>query len=98
MIFEHEIPNGSKLYFGNSAKVKRSIENIASDILDKNGFEEIITPTLSYWAHQSIDDEKEFVKDLAAEESKEEDGKLEKEDSKEQMKEDDEKEHIQRIE
>jgi NhaP-type Na+/H+ or K+/H+ antiporter len=46
----------------------------------------------------NIDDEKEFVKELAAEESKEEDGKLEKEDSKEQMKEDDEKEHIQRIE
>ena len=41
MILEHEIPNGSKLYFGNSAKVKRRIENVASDILDKNGFEEM---------------------------------------------------------
>ena len=44
MILEHEIPNGTKLYFGNSAKVKRSIENIASEILYDNGFEEIVTP------------------------------------------------------
>jgi len=38
MILEHEIPNGSKLYFGATAKVKRRIENIASEILDANGF------------------------------------------------------------
>jgi len=62
MIFEHEIPNGSKLYFGNSAKVKRSIENIASDILDKNGFEEIVTPIFSYHQHLSIADNKELIR------------------------------------
>ena len=27
--FEHEIPNGSRLYFGKNAALKRKIENIA---------------------------------------------------------------------
>ena len=62
MILEHEIPSGSKLYFGNSAKIKREIENIASDILYSKGFEEIATPIFSYHQHQSIADEKELVK------------------------------------
>ena len=62
MILEHEIPNGSKLYFGKSAKVKREIEKVASDILDANGFEEIVTPIFSYHQHLSIADEKELVK------------------------------------
>jgi len=62
MILEHEIPNGSKLYFGESAKVKRRIENIASEILDANGFEEIVTPIFSYHQHLSIADERELIK------------------------------------
>ena len=62
MILEHEIPNGSKLYFGQSAKVKRHIENIASEILDSNGFEEIVTPIFSYHQHLSIADECELIK------------------------------------
>jgi len=44
MIFEHEIPTGSKLYFGESAKIKRNIESIASEMLSQRGFEEIVTP------------------------------------------------------
>jgi histidyl-tRNA synthetase len=62
MILEHEIPNGSKLYFGESAKVKRRIENIASEILDANGFQEIVTPIFSYHQHLSIADEKELIR------------------------------------
>ena len=62
MILEHEIPNGTKLYFGKSAKAKRHIENVASDILDDNGFEEIVTPVFSYHQHLSIADEKELIK------------------------------------
>lgn len=62
MILEHEIPNGSKLYFGKSAKIKRHIEKVASDILDKNGYEEIVTPVFSYHQHQSIADEKELIR------------------------------------
>ena len=62
MILEHEIPNGSKLYFGKSAKVKRHIENIASEILDKNGYEEIVTPIFSYHQHKSIADERELIR------------------------------------
>lgn len=62
MILEHEIPNGTKLYFGKSAKVKRNIEHIASDILDANGFQEIVTPLFSYHQHLSIADEKELIR------------------------------------
>jgi histidyl-tRNA synthetase len=62
MILEHEIPNGSKLYFGKSAKAKREIEKLASDVLDANGFLEIVTPIFSYHQHLSIADEKELVR------------------------------------
>jgi histidyl-tRNA synthetase len=62
MILEHEIPHGTRLYFGDSAKAKRKIESIASDILYTNGFEEIVTPVFSYHQHLSIADQKELVK------------------------------------
>ena len=62
MILEHEIPNGSKLYFGESAKVKRQVEQVASDILYKNGYEEIVTPIFSYHQHKSIADERELIR------------------------------------
>lgn len=62
MILEHEIPNGAKLYFGKSAKVKRDIEKVASDILYADGFEEIQTPVFSYHQHLSIADSKELVR------------------------------------
>ena len=62
MILEHEIPSGSKLYFGLAAKKKREIEQVASQILDANGYEEIVTPIFSYHQHLSIPDEKELVR------------------------------------
>ncbi|MDB2562825.1 ATP phosphoribosyltransferase regulatory subunit [Sulfurimonas sp.] len=62
MILEHEIPTGSKLYFGNSAKIKRKIEHIASTILDENEFEEIVTPVFSYHQHLSVADDKELIR------------------------------------
>jgi histidyl-tRNA synthetase len=62
MIFEHEIPAGSKLYFGDAAKQKRRIEQLASEVLYANGFEEIVTPLFSYHQHQSISDERELVR------------------------------------
>lgn len=52
MVLEHEIPQGSKLYFGTSAKIKRDIENIASEIFYQNDFEEILTPSFAYLEHQ----------------------------------------------
>ena len=61
MIFEHEIPNGSKLYFGKIAKQKRDLEYTASNFLQAAGFEEIITPNFSYSGHQSIDDSKQLI-------------------------------------
>ncbi len=62
MVFEHEIPNGSRLYFGKLAKAKRNLENKICDILDKKGFEEILTPNFSYSQHQSIADDKKLIK------------------------------------
>jgi len=62
MILEHEIPNGSKLYFGESAKIKRRIENIASELLYADGYEEIVTPIFSYHQHLSIADERELIR------------------------------------
>ena len=44
MIFEHEIPSKSKLYFGECAKVKRDIESVCASTMYENGFEEIVTP------------------------------------------------------
>jgi len=61
-MLEHEIPNGSKLYFGQSAKVKRAIERVASDILDEEGYEEILTPIFSYHQHTSIADKTELIR------------------------------------
>lgn len=62
MIFEHEIPSGSRLYFGESAKIKREIENIASDTLYSLGFEEIVTPLFSYHQHDAFEDKKPLVR------------------------------------
>ena len=62
MIFEHEIPKGSRLYFGASAKRKRVLENQVCDILENSGFEEILTPNFSYSQHQSIANEKKLIK------------------------------------
>ncbi|QCD51908.1 ATP phosphoribosyltransferase regulatory subunit [Campylobacter sp. RM16192] len=53
-VYEHEIPIGSRLYFGKIATLKRDIENLASKILLENGFQEIATPYFSYHQHLSV--------------------------------------------
>lgn len=62
MIFEHEIPEGSKLYFGDTARRKREIEKIASAVLYEDGFEEIVVPLFSYHQHQSVSDVSELIR------------------------------------
>ena len=62
MIFEHEIPSGSKLYFGESARVKREIEFVSAEILENLGFEEIVTPMFSYHQHEVFEDQKTLVR------------------------------------
>jgi histidyl-tRNA synthetase len=62
MIFEHEIPSGSKLYFGESAKVKREIEFVSAELLDNLGFEEIVTPLFSYHQRECFDSSKSLVR------------------------------------
>lgn len=61
MILEHEIPNGSRLYFGKTAKKKRELEYKVSQILFDENFEEIVTPNFSYGQHQSIENEKKLI-------------------------------------
>lgn len=62
MKLEHEIPSGTKLYFGETAKIKRKIEAIASDVLYEAGYEELITPLFSYHQHLSIANDKELIR------------------------------------
>ena len=62
MIFEHEIPKGSRLYFGKVAKAKRDLENLVCKILQDRDFEEILTPNFSYSQHQSIANDKKLIK------------------------------------
>jgi len=56
MIYEHEIPEGSRLYFGKSATLKREIETDAAKRLNEAGFEEIVSPFFSYHQHQEINE------------------------------------------
>ncbi|EES88737.1 ATP phosphoribosyltransferase regulatory subunit [Helicobacter canadensis] len=62
MILSHEIPQDSKLYFGKSAKIKRDFENLVSEILYQNDYEEILTPTFSYLQYQRDMQSREFVR------------------------------------
>jgi len=62
MIFEHEIPSGSKLYFGESAKVKREIEFVSAELLENLGFDEIVTPLFSYHQRECFDSSKSLVR------------------------------------
>ena len=62
MILEHEIPNGSRIYFTKSAKIKRNIENKIIDYLYNKKFEEIITPNFSYSQHQSLSNQNQIIK------------------------------------
>ncbi|STQ86001.1 ATP phosphoribosyltransferase regulatory subunit [Helicobacter muridarum] len=52
MILEHEIPNGSKLHFGLSARLKRKVENLSAELFYQHGFEEIVSPIFVYQEHQ----------------------------------------------
>ena len=56
MIRQHEIPVKSRLYFQDSAKLKREIENISASIFEEIGYAEIVTPFFTY--HQSFADKK----------------------------------------
>ena len=62
MILDHEIPQGSKLYFGQTAKTKRNIEAVAADILETHSYEEIVTPIFSHHQHLSIANESELIR------------------------------------
>jgi histidyl-tRNA synthetase len=62
MILQHEIPSGSRLYFGNSAKLKREIENKICNLLLCKDFEEIVVPNFSYHQYESISNSKKLIR------------------------------------
>jgi len=62
MIFEHEIPSSSRLYFGKSAKLKREIEQSSATILQELGFSEISTPLFSYHQHNVFNDSRVLIR------------------------------------
>lgn len=51
---EHEIPNGSRLYFGDVADLKRNLELSMAKLFKSYEFEEIVTPFFSYYQHISV--------------------------------------------
>ena len=61
MILKHDIPDGSKLYFGKKAKLKREVELIASEVFDTFEFEEIVSPYFSYHQLEALN-EKELIR------------------------------------
>lgn len=62
MILSHEMPLGSKFYFGKSATLKRRIESRAANILQEAGFCEICTPSFSFLQHQRDSQSREVVR------------------------------------
>lgn len=62
MLQNHEIPKGARLYFGKTAKLKRDIEQIASEIFYSKGFEEIATPLFSYHQHRLMEDDSQIIR------------------------------------
>ncbi len=61
MIYSHEIPKGAKLYFSKTAKLKREIESVASEVFENEEYEEICTPFLSYHQKEALPN-KELIK------------------------------------
>jgi len=62
MIFAHEIPSGSHLYFGHSAKLKRELEYSSAKMLEELGYQEILTPLFSYHQHDSFSSKKPLIR------------------------------------
>ncbi len=56
MIFAHDIPDGARFYFGKKAKIKREIENIASEVFESEEYEEIVSPFFSYHQLEALNE------------------------------------------
>ena len=62
MILEHELPQGSKLYFDMSARLKRDIESCAIKAFYENDYREIVTPSFAFLEHQGDMFNREIVR------------------------------------
>lgn len=54
MTLGYEVPQGSKIHFGKSARLKRDIEKMAVEIFYERGFEEIATPSFNFTDDERI--------------------------------------------
>lgn len=54
LILGYEVPQGSKIHFGSSARLKRDIEKIAVETFYEQGYEEISTPSFNFTNDERI--------------------------------------------
>ena len=62
MTLGYEVPQGSKIHFGKSAKMKREIEKMAVEIFYENGFEEIATPSFNFTDDERILSKRKIIR------------------------------------
>ena len=62
MTLGYEVPQGSKIHFGKSAKMKRDIEKMAVEIFYENGFEEIATPSFNFTDDERILSKRKIIR------------------------------------
>lgn len=62
MTLGYEVPQGSKIHFGKSARLKREIEDKAVAIFYENGFSEISTPSFTFTDDERILSKRKIIR------------------------------------
>ncbi len=62
MTLGYEVPQGSKIHFGNNARLKREIEDRAVEIFYANGFSEISTPSFTFTDDERILSKRKIIR------------------------------------
>lgn len=62
MTLGYEVPQGSKIHFGKSARLKREIEDKAVAIFYENGFSEIATPSFTFTDDERILSKRKIIR------------------------------------
>ncbi|MDE6886635.1 MAG: ATP phosphoribosyltransferase regulatory subunit [Helicobacteraceae bacterium] len=69
MTLSYEVPQGSKIYFNESARLKRDIERLAVEIFYENGYEEISTPSFNFTIDEKILTKRKIIR-ISADDNK----------------------------
>lgn len=69
LTLSYEVPQGSKIYFNESARLKRDIERLAVDIFYENGYEEISTPSFNFAIDEKILTKRKIIR-ISADDNK----------------------------